>query len=295
MATEAGLDFGGANVVYLIAMFIAREDHDEAADHGLLAHAVVVVPLVPYRAGDNALPLLDSLVILAFDDRLCVKLDHLLKAYYEDIRHSGGFAGRQEHIADVEALRRRIASTVPRDDFDLDVAPLSEVLLVLLKLLLERGLDAVLRLQRMLGQQYLNALVLAAVLHVVLDEAFDPLLELVDLPKEALLASLGHRCDGGASACILLADHVSIFSPDLLQVVKHGIVVIAASQTEHIELGRVLIRGLRRGALDLVEDVFNYLQRDPILDDVRAVEAVETVRAHDPLLFRDRDSGFAVL
>jgi hypothetical protein len=61
-------------------VLVARKDHDQATYHGLLAHAIVVVSLIPYRPRYDALPLLDALLVLALNYGFGVELNHFLEA-----------------------------------------------------------------------------------------------------------------------------------------------------------------------------------------------------------------------
>ena len=129
-----------------------------------------------------------------------------------------------------------LSSDVPSENLELEVPPLSEVLTIFLKLLLQRSPYPVRLLLWVLIQEQLYALMLQPVIPVIDNESFDAACQLIDLPKEPLLPGLRDLGDRRTCPRVLLTNHITVIRPHVLQNVEDVRIVTHLRETHHIKL-----------------------------------------------------------
>ena len=129
-----------------------------------------------------------------------------------------------------------LSSDVPSENLELEVPPLSEVLTIFLKLLLQRSPYPVRLLLWMLIQEQLYALMLQPVIPVIDNESFDAACQLIDLPEEPLLPGLRDLGDRRTCPRVLLTNHIPVIRPHVLQNVEDVRIVTHLRETHHIKL-----------------------------------------------------------
>ena len=177
-------------------------------------------------------------------------------------------------------LWRRIASTVPSENADADLARFHVGLQLRFEEFVQHSSRSVEFLVRVLPHHNVDAGLLLWVRKVADEVSLHAGLQFAEnAASETLLAILKDARDVGLRASILVREFVSILVPHALQTLLD-----LADLTWHIpRLGRMWVF-LQMGGLDFVQDFLHHNSAEFSLREVRSVKTVQAVGAEDASL-----------
>ena len=152
------------------------------------------------------------------------------------------------------------------------------MLLVFLKLLLQRGLNTIRLLLWMLIQKELYAFMFQMIISIIDDKPLNTSCQLVDFPEKPLFSGFSDFCNSRTSTRVLLTDYIAILSPHMLKYIKYVCIVANLSETQISKLCHIILICFHPSlviplihVLQLIQYRLNYPECQLILDNICTV------------------------